>query len=183
MAEFDNPDGRVAGIPTRPAIPSALARRVKVEAGHRCAIPSCRTVPVELAHIVPWRNVREHTFENLIALCPTCHTRYDRGDIDRQSMMQYKANLSVLNSRYGDLERRVLHLFASDPPGSSIQLGLDSNFHMMYLIEDGLFIEVHQIGGMFIGGEPIAREFLITSAGIEFVKNWLSAQPLEPPTS
>jgi 5-methylcytosine-specific restriction endonuclease McrA len=66
---------------TRPAIPQALKRKVLIEAGHRCAIPTCKQVPVELAHIVPWANCKEHTFENLIALCPTCHTRFDKKEI------------------------------------------------------------------------------------------------------
>ncbi|HKQ08164.1 MAG TPA: HNH endonuclease signature motif containing protein [Blastocatellia bacterium] len=76
--------------------PRPLERDVLVEAGHRCAIPTCRQIPVEIAHIVPWARVKAHTFDNLIALCPTCHTRYDNGEIDRRAMLQYKANLSVL---------------------------------------------------------------------------------------
>jgi hypothetical protein len=52
--------------------------------------------------------VRDHTFENLIALCPTCHTRYDNGDIDRLSMKGYKANLGLVTRRYGEVERRLL---------------------------------------------------------------------------
>ncbi|WP_261562884.1 tetratricopeptide repeat protein [Frankia tisae] len=71
-----------------------MKREVLVEAGHRCAIPTCKATTTEIAHIVPWEKVREHTFENLIALCPNCHTRFDKGDIDRRSMQQYKANLS-----------------------------------------------------------------------------------------
>ena len=41
-----------------------------VEADHRCAIPTCRQTPVEIHHIVPLARVHEHTFDNLIALCP-----------------------------------------------------------------------------------------------------------------
>lgn len=92
----------------RPDIPTALKRAVLVEAGHRCAITTCRQVPVDLAHITPWVKVKEHTFDNLIALCPTCHARYDRGEIDRKSMVQYKLNLEVLNGRYTDVERQLL---------------------------------------------------------------------------
>ncbi|WP_413252700.1 HNH endonuclease [Streptomyces griseoaurantiacus] len=80
----------------RPAVPRELERRLLVEAGHRCAIPACRSTPVELAHIVPWAKVQEHAFENMIALCPTCHTRYDNGHIDRLAMFQYKENLRLL---------------------------------------------------------------------------------------
>lgn len=65
-----------------------------MEAGHRCAIPVCRIPVTEIAHIRPWAKVKRHEFENLIALCPNCHTLFDRGHIDRLSMLQYKANLS-----------------------------------------------------------------------------------------
>ncbi|MBW8794695.1 MAG: HNH endonuclease [Streptomyces sp.] len=86
----------------RDAVPRDLRRRVLVEAGHRCAIPTCRATPVEIAHIEPWRKVRRHEFENLIALCPTCHTRFDspHSAIDRKAMRQYKANLSPLSNGY-----------------------------------------------------------------------------------
>jgi hypothetical protein len=49
----------------RPDIPVSLYREVLMEAGHRCAIPRCQQIPVEVAHIVPWKQVREHRFENL----------------------------------------------------------------------------------------------------------------------
>src|SRR6059058_1324297 len=111
----------------RPALPSALERQVRLEAGHRCAIPTCQQTPVEIAHIVPWTQVMKHTFDNLIALCPTCHTRYDSGGIDRKAMKQYKANLSILSGRYGDLEQRILRHFADKPDEDKIWLlgGLD----------------------------------------------------------
>ncbi|MEV5747926.1 HNH endonuclease signature motif containing protein [Actinoallomurus sp. NPDC052308] len=67
-----------------------MVRAILVEAGHRCSIPTCRATPVEIAHIDPWAKVREHKAENLIALCPTCHKRYDKGEMDRQSMLIYK---------------------------------------------------------------------------------------------
>ncbi|MBC3984240.1 HNH endonuclease [Streptomyces sp. AC536] len=87
------------GVATsRPKIPSELRRRVLIEAGHRCAIPTCKSTPVEIAHIIPWAKTRKHEFKNLIALCPTCHTRFDdpHGPIDRKAMRRYKANLNSL---------------------------------------------------------------------------------------
>lgn len=90
-----------------------------MEAGHRCAIPTCKNTPIEIAPIDPWSKVKEHAFENLIALCPTCHAQYDRGDIDRQSILGYKSNLATLNGRYGSYERRALQFFADGgEPGS-----------------------------------------------------------------
>ncbi|MFJ8604526.1 HNH endonuclease signature motif containing protein [Streptomyces shenzhenensis] len=83
----------------RPAVPRQLARDLLVEAGHRCAIPTCRATTLELAHITPWAKTRAHDFDNMITLCPNCHTRFDRGEIDRLSMLQYKANLGSGGAR------------------------------------------------------------------------------------
>jgi hypothetical protein len=78
----------------RPPIPTELRRRVLVEAGHRCAIHTCRHVDVDVHHITPWERCREHTYDNLIALCPNCHRRADAGDIDRMALRTYKARLT-----------------------------------------------------------------------------------------
>lgn len=86
----------------RPPIPRPVERSILIEAGHRCAIPTCHATPVEIAHIVPWATVRQHTYENLIALCPTCHARYDRGEIDRLSMKKYKENLRAVSASRTD---------------------------------------------------------------------------------
>ncbi|MFE5613981.1 HNH endonuclease [Streptomyces sp. NPDC056470] len=124
----------------RKAVPAEVKRAVLVEAGHRCAIPTCKTSTTEIAHIRPWRVVREHKVENLIALCPTCHTRFDKGEIDRKAMLQYKANLGVINGRYGEIERRVLALFAENPEINSVPMPAASDIAMMHLVKDGLFM-------------------------------------------
>ncbi|RKS09269.1 HNH endonuclease [Nocardiopsis sp. Huas11] len=94
----------------RPSLPADLRRQVLAEAGHRCAIPTCRRHPVDIDHIEDWAKVREHLFENLIALCPTCRRR-TAGDIDRKAIRQYKGSLAVLSSRYTDLVMQLLRWF------------------------------------------------------------------------
>ncbi|MFD5078134.1 HNH endonuclease [Streptomyces sp. NPDC058371] len=163
----------------RPAIPRPLERRVLVEAGHRCAIPTCRTVPVELAHIDPWSKVQEHTFENLIALCPTCHTRYDNGDIDRLSMKTYKANLSVISGRYGEMERRILDLLVESPQAAQIRLPGGWDIQLMYLIKDGLLAVAQGGARIEIAGIPAHQDFVVTPAGRDFVSRWVKAEPVE----
>lgn len=159
----------------RPAIPRQLIREVLMEAGHRCAIPTCRQIPIEVAHITRWAEVKEHSFDNLIALCPTCHSRYDRGDIDRNSMRQYKANLSVLNSRYGDLERRVLKFFAQNPDREFIWLSKALDILLMYLLDDGFIRRDEDLRYYHSDGAP----YLITPEGREFIQKWLNAESLE----
>lgn len=81
-------------ITSRPAIPAELMRQVLVEAGHRCAIPTCRQTEIDVHHITPWETCRKHEFENLIALCPNCHRRVHKNEIDRKSLREYKRKLS-----------------------------------------------------------------------------------------
>lgn len=81
---------------TRPSIPVELRRTVLLEAGHRCAIPTCQHPEVDVHHIIPWSEVREHRLDNLIALCPNCHRRAERGQIDRKSLLRYKLRLGAL---------------------------------------------------------------------------------------
>ncbi len=84
-------------VTPRPPITAELSRRVLVEAGHRCAIPTCRNPDVDLHHIVPWERCKSHDFDNLIALCPNCHRRAHNGEIDRKSLLQYKLKLASVS--------------------------------------------------------------------------------------
>lgn len=164
----------------RDDIPAQIRRDVLVEAGHRCAIPTCRHVPVELAHIVPWSDVKNHSFDNLIALCPTCHARYDapKSPIDRQAMKQYKANLSVINQQYGDLERRVLLYFADRPDEDTINLLGNLEILLTYLIRDGFLELLPKKSAMFVTPGMLEQPYRLTAEGRAFVQHWLAAEPL-----
>jgi hypothetical protein len=125
---------------TRPAIPAGLKRQILVEAGHRCAIPTCRSTQVEIAHIIPWSEVHEHKYENLIALCPNCHTRFDHGEIDRQSMYLYKAQLRFLTDRYTQLELDILEELAKHPENSAIPFVLYMSILIKRILEEELVV-------------------------------------------
>jgi HNH endonuclease len=159
----------------RPSIPRPLERKVLIEAGHRCAIPTCRQTPVEIAHIVPWATVKEHTFENLIALCPNCHSRHHKKEIDRKSLLQYKANLTLLNSHYGDLEQRVLKIFAAYPERDSVWLNKSLDILLMYFVEDGLIVKDDNLKYLMSDGNL----YNLTPKGRAFIGRWLNAEALE----
>jgi hypothetical protein len=169
----------------RPALPRQLRRDVLVEAGHRCAIPTCKQHPVDIAHIEPRKaNGSNDVFDNLIALCGNCHARFDRGQIDRTAMRQYKANLSVLNHRYGDLERRVLQGFADDDNRTTIRLPGGLKIMLQFLLQDGYIVETGpppapvQTYASF-SGMPVIEYFAITDEGRRFIDRWLRAEDLE----
>jgi hypothetical protein len=192
----------------RPPVPEELQRRLMIEAGHRCAIPTCRVIgPLEIEHIDDWAKVRTHEFENMIVLCANCHGRKGdrRGQIDRKSLRQYKANLAVINSRYSDVERRVLEVLAFqrehmpaewNPRGLAIQIPGTLRLMMMYLVKDG-YVEIAPAGTRYLStldGENFVRFvaqanasavvpdiecYRLTDAGVAFLDAWLGAQPLD----
>jgi hypothetical protein len=120
----------------RPTISAQLRREVVVEAGDRCAIPTCRQIPIEVHHIdgKPANNA----FENLIALCANCHARVTKRDIPTAHVRMYKANLSRISTRYGDVERRVLNDFVDNPKGKRAVLPRELSILMNYLVQDGI---------------------------------------------
>jgi hypothetical protein len=78
---------------TRDTIPAELRRAVLIEAGHRCAVPRCGHTDIDVHHIIPWEICKKHEYNNLVALCPNCHRRAHKGEIDRKSLHIYKARL------------------------------------------------------------------------------------------
>lgn len=161
-----------------------------VEAGHRCAIPTCRATTTEIAHIVPWDKVQEHTFENLIALCPNCHTRYDqKKEIDPKAMAMYKKNLGLLNHRYGEIERRLFTKLAASN-AKHFALGSGGDIFVANAVADGIFQEINGSGGRFstyfeadTGVEtleiPATFVYRVTDHGRAFIQRYANGEDLE----
>src|SRR5687768_10550535 len=123
----------------REIVPAEIKRAVLVEAGHRCAIPTCRATTTEIAHIIPWATSQDSSFENLIALCPNCHTRFDqKKEIDQLSVRMYKHNLGILNNRYGEFERRLFEILAKSGERIFV-VGAGGDILLANAIKDGLF--------------------------------------------
>lgn len=160
---------------SRPEIPRKLKRQVLIESGHRCAIPTCRHTTVEIAHIIPYNECKEHKFDNLIALCPNCHSLYDRDErIDRISMLTYKKNLIILNSRYCTFELRLLEEFLNNSEGVIALWGREID--IMYLVKDGLIIDDGKRYMNSAGFPP--KGYKLTEKGKTFIQNYQSAKDL-----
>jgi predicted restriction endonuclease len=56
----------------RPAIPEHISRTVRQQCGFGCAI--CGMPFFEYEHIEEWADVKEHTVENILLLCPNHHS-------------------------------------------------------------------------------------------------------------
>lgn len=161
----------------RPPIPTDIRRRVLVEAGHRCSIPTCRQIICEVHHIVEWSEVKEHKYENLICLCSNCHTLVHDKKIDRKSLKMYKHNLGLLHDKYTQFEVDLMFDLYKLPKDGYMYF---ADF-MYYLIrrttESGLIKIVDQQTHMVSG--PIKLSFLfvmLTDDGRAFIDNLSSEQ-------
>src|SRR6202011_840746 len=151
----------------------APKRMALVEAGHRCAIPTCRHPTTEIAHIVPESESHDDSFENLIALCPKCQKK----EIDAQSIRMYKRNLEILNSRYSDFERRVFDQIAETDRRSFI---VEAGFEVLLLhaVKDGLLKRVEPSPVAIQRGEPTHHNYEVTDAGLNFVSRYIQGEDI-----
>lgn len=170
----------------RDVVPADIKRAVLVEAGHRCAIPTCRATTTEIAHIVPWAESHDNSFENLIALCPNCHTRFDqKKEIDRPAVKMYKHNLGILNNRYGEFERRLFEVLAKTGERVFV-LGAAGDLLVANAVKDGFFEDKHVQGMNFdvkstngySKSFPMTFTYWVTDAGVEFIRRFASGSDI-----
>jgi HNH endonuclease len=170
----------------RPPIPAELERALFIEAGYRCAVPRCQAVaPLTIDHIEDWARVKEHKFANMIVLCRNCHGLKGEGPrkLDRKALRQIKANLGIINGRYGELERRMLMFLAGQPKlanGDTYQIRLPGGLELMlwYLIKDGMLVPMRDMTPMFVDDVPLMQDYRVTDACWELVAQLRDAQPV-----
>ena len=132
----------------RPAIPAATKLSLFAAAAGYCQNPHClrRLFPeryagrfhiAEMAHVLPWSsqgpreeaqtdNIDRHSFDNLILLCPTCHTEIDKApdSFPRELLLEWKrGHLAALNRSNG-----IKRLDSRDAVAEAIAAKLAENF-------------------------------------------------------
>ena len=136
----------------RKAIPQSIRQDVLIEAGYRCAVPTCRTIlAIDLHHIVEVAEGGGNEKSNLLALCPTCHALFHRGEISREAIRVWKGVLVSLNEGFDrDTKDKLLFLSHKDRPHLYSAEGV---LHFTNLIAAGLAkcgserLESHARGG------------------------------------
>ncbi len=84
-----------------------VKRKLYAESMGRCMNPSCQRELfgkngdiIEKAHVVSWGKTSDNSFENLVLLCPTCHTEFDKNKaFTLEKVLEWK------NIRKRELER------------------------------------------------------------------------------
>ncbi|MDD3436452.1 MAG: HNH endonuclease signature motif containing protein [Candidatus Gastranaerophilales bacterium] len=87
-----------------------IKRRLYAESMGRCMNPNCRVSLfkaegdiIERAHIIPYCDTLDNSFENLIILCPNCHTNFDKNNaFNIEEVKQWKQiRANELDSFFG----------------------------------------------------------------------------------
>ena len=122
----------------RRSIPNSIALQVLTEAGYRCAVPTCRGIlALDIHHLVEVSEDGGNEPSNLLALCPTCHALFHRGEIQRDSIYAWKAMLVSLSHAF-DTNTVDDLLFLSMPEAAALQISADGVLRFSRLIASGL---------------------------------------------
>lgn len=125
----------------RKKIPIRVERLLYAESMGRCMNPSCNKVVItsagdisEKAHIVEYSSTEDHNFNNLIILCPNCHTDFDKNNkFTKEEVKSWKDNRRDIVSKL--FEKKFLSF-------ESLKSEL-----IPYFIENKMLFEQYYING------------------------------------
>ena len=169
---------------SRTSIPVHTKQLVLLEAGYKCANPTCRHIlTLELHHIVWVKDGGENDPNNLLALCPNCHSLHTQHHIPEQAIRTWKSILLALNSANHATADLLLILSAEEqrlatavdptktpPPFRFTGDGLPA---LSGLIASGLIeISKRYSGANAWGGSMPSFEVSLTNKGKSLVIAW-----------
>lgn len=134
----------------RRAVPLEIKQLVLHESGYKCANPVCRhLITLDIHHLIPVAEDGTDTAENLLPLCPNCHSLHHRGEISSNSIRTWKILLLALNEAYD--KRNIDILLALDKQKIIKRITGDGLIKLSSLIASELIIiheyEHHHKGG------------------------------------
>lgn len=125
-------------VSKRKKIPLDIQVKVLTESGYRCAVPTCRAIlAIDMHHIQEVSEGGGNDPSNLIALCPTDHALYHRGNIKPESIYLFKSMLVAITRAF-DLESIDRLLFLESCEKDFIVVSGDGLLHFGRLIAAGL---------------------------------------------
>lgn len=158
-----------------------------IEAGYKCGSPICRQIiTLQIHHIVWVKDGGENTPDNLLALCPNCHSLHTQGYIPEAAIKTWKQLLVSLNDANRGTADLLLVLYNEEKrieknekdSLSSFRFTGDSLPAIASLITSGI-LEIskrYRGAGHFASTLP-SFEVKITEKGNNLVEAWLEGNP------
>lgn len=174
--------------PRRKSISPTTRQLILLEAGYKCANPNCRHIlTLEPHHIVWVKEGGDNDPENLIVLCPNCHSLHTKDHIPADAIRAWKSLLVSLNNpnrASADLllilcqeeQRIAIGDDPSQPP--PFRFTGDGLAMLSGLLVSGL-VEISRrfSGASFSGVGMPSFEVKLTDAGKRLVEAWLNGKP------
>jgi hypothetical protein len=155
----------------RTTIPIATQRLVLHEAGYKCANPVCRVIlTLEIHHMDYVSEDGSNEPENLLPLCPNCHSLHHQGNIPKESLRSWKMLLLSLNEAFD--HKAVDLLLALDKLKDGLFLSGDGFLACAALVTSGMVkVEVQHYG---VENQAINAIYYVSlsSKGRSFVDAW-----------
>jgi len=153
----------------RKTLPVDVRKLVLHEAGYRCSNPVCRTMlTLDIHHLVPISEDGSDTPDNLLALCPNCHSLHHRGEIPIESLRAWKMILLSLNEGY---DRKAVDLLLVLSKAGTLWVSGDGVIQCAALVASGL-VESRALGGLTADQPLPAYAISLTERGKLMVDAW-----------
>lgn len=189
----------------RTPVSNAAKKRLRAQAGGKCANPGCPTTRTHVHHIREWAIFETNDEEYLIAVCPTCHDAAHHGElpIDDDTILRWKSTPRSVGLKRGhlyvepgDTTRLLLGSVAISAPSEAIVFQLSKNNRLAFRVKEGdlllLDAEVRDLAGQEVIrivdnhvrsehyphttlSQRPGRVRLSTSAVDEFIHPWMVA--------
>ena len=164
---------------------------VLLEAGFKCANPRCRhIITLEVHHIVWVKDGGGNEPDNLLALCPNCHSLHTAGHIPQSAIRAWKSLLVSLNNP-NRLSADLLLLLYDEQKRVESKPKTEEQPPPFRFTGDGLgilssplvsgLVEIYSrySGASYFGGGMPSFEVRVTDAGKRLVEAWLKGNPDE----
>ena len=159
-------------------VPIDVRRLVLHEAGYKCSNPACRyPLTLDVHHLYYVSEGGSNLAENLLPLCPNCHTEHHHGNIPTESLRAWKMLLLALNEAF---DRRSIDLLLTIAGlGRIVGVSADGLPHYAGLLASNLVYLVHDFQETTAGGQQLHHSLgignyaaFLTERGKLFVEGW-----------
>ena len=121
---------------TRKSLSLTTKKQVLHEAGYQCSNPICRTIlTLDIHHLDYVSNNGKNTPDNLLALCPNCHSLHHKNHIPLESLRAWKMFQLSLNEAF---DRRSINLLITIAKQKRLDMSGEGVIECSSLIASGL---------------------------------------------
>src|SRR5262245_52018035 len=156
-----------------------LKRQLLMEAGYRCGNPRCPTILavhlLEDHHIEYVSDGGGNSLDNLLALCPNCHTLHHHEEITQEAIRHWKGMLLALNAAFDRVGVDLLRcLYPNKDNPAEHWYTADGVLRFASLVADGLVTIGPQISATPFQVPESKHQVRLSERGALLIEAWMA---------